>query len=92
MTSNPRAPSTTLDASPLDGLRPRAAVCLRCGYQFNGIPISAGAITCPECGHRSHFDPPAPKPSGRSLRGAFIRLALLIGLIFALGLLFVLAR
>jgi hypothetical protein len=43
---------------PLDGIRPRNALCIHCGYRFGGVPIAGGAITCPECGRSSSFDPP----------------------------------
>lgn len=43
-------------AHPLDNVRPRHALCARCGYQFGGIAIKDGAITCPECGDVFRFD------------------------------------
>ncbi len=39
----------------LDGVRPRAAECVHCGYRFNGIPIRHAAIVCPECGRTTTF-------------------------------------
>lgn len=44
----------------LEGLKPRNASCVHCGYLFNGIPIHGSAIVCPECGKVSSFNPPSP--------------------------------
>ena len=43
-------------AHPLDNVRPRHALCASCGYQFGGIAIKDGVITCPECGDVFRFD------------------------------------
>ena len=53
-----------LDA--LDGVKPRHAACVHCGYQFGGVPIRARQITCPECGKVSRFalEPPARRRPG----------------------------
>lgn len=37
--------------SEFDGVRPKNAICPECRYQFGGIPIVQGCLTCPECGH-----------------------------------------
>src|SRR6185295_9072212 len=42
-------------ASTLEGVRPRNAVCMHCGYHFGGIEIRSGTITCPECGKETEF-------------------------------------
>ena len=32
-----------------DGIRPKNAVCTRCGYHIGAVPIRRGVIVCPEC-------------------------------------------
>lgn len=44
-----------------DGLRPKNAVCLQCGYLLGGVPIEGGAVVCPECGHENRFELPTVK-------------------------------
>ncbi len=41
---------------PFDGVRPRHAICHHCGYQFGGLEIQGGEITCPECGRTTRFE------------------------------------
>lgn len=61
---------------PLDGVRPRAASCERCGYRFGGVPIVGGVIICPECAHANRFDlvsrPSRPQQNRRLVRSVFL--------------------
>jgi hypothetical protein len=43
-------------AHPLDGVRPKHALCASCGYVFGGVAIKGGVIICPECGKATSFD------------------------------------
>ncbi|MCH9058426.1 MAG: hypothetical protein IIB55_07345 [Planctomycetes bacterium] len=38
-----------------DGIRPKNAVCTRCGYHIGAVPIRHGVIVCPECGEAVVF-------------------------------------
>lgn len=41
---------------PLDGVRPKHAICASCRYEFGGVAIKGGVIVCPECGKATPFD------------------------------------
>lgn len=51
-----------------DGVRPRNAVCLKCGYEFGGVEIRGGIVVCPECGHPNRFVLEPPKGAACGLR------------------------
>ena len=54
-----------IGSNELDGIRPKNAVCTRCGYHIGGIEIKDGMITCPECGHDVVFELTSPsRPVG----------------------------
>jgi hypothetical protein len=77
---------------PLDGIRPKAAFCSRCGYRFGGVPIQHGIIICPECGHTTRFalESPRPAPTRRPLplRIAWYAVLSLLATIAIFGLLY----
>jgi hypothetical protein len=52
---------------PLDGVRPRNAVCTSCGYHIGGVPIEDGQLICPECGKPVVFVLLPPERHGPSV-------------------------
>ncbi|MBK9188217.1 MAG: hypothetical protein IPM33_04600 [Phycisphaerales bacterium] len=64
----------------MEGVRAKAANCLRCGYRLDGLVIRSGAIVCPECGHASRF---AMKP-GRSWLRAIVG-SVMISVVVVIG-------
>ena len=54
------------DQAEFDGLCPKNAACLHCGYLFGGLPIKGEVIICPECGEAVTFAfPPIGQPRER---------------------------
>jgi hypothetical protein len=73
---------------PHDGVRPKAAFCARCRYRFGGVPITAGVIVCPECGHTNRFSLEPPFRPARRPLALRIVLYVALALFTALALLY----
>lgn len=65
--------------SGLEGVRPKQAACLHCGYQLGGIAIRKGCIVCPECAGVTRFDslPAVRRPSAHRWAWLVVRLMVL---------------
>jgi hypothetical protein len=74
------APRTSSPNAQLDGIRPLHAACEACHYEFAGISVRDGAITCPECGYRNPLDfPPVDRSPLLLLRIMRVTLLVLAG-------------
>ena len=62
----------------LEGVRPKNAICTRCGYPFGGVPIHNSVIVCPECGEPVRFALVAPARHTSAARAGGVAAGLLV--------------